>query len=62
MILFLSCGGPGLSSEVGRERVMQMLHESYPGMTSIKVIAQGVVWWTGIDAKIERKIKECPEC
>lgn len=48
--------------DVGRERVMQMLHEGHPGMTRMKEIAQGVVWWPGIDAEIERKIKECPEC
>ena len=28
----------------------------------MKAIARGVVWWPGIDAKIKRKIKECPEC
>ena len=41
---------------------MQMLHEGHPGMTRVKEIARGVVWWPGIDADIERKIKDCPEC
>ena len=48
--------------DVGRERVMEMLHEGHPGMIRMKAIARGVVWWPGIDAEIERKIKECPEC
>jgi len=47
---------------MGRERVMEMLHEGHPGMTRMKVIARGVVWWLGIDAHIEKKVKECPEC
>ena len=47
---------------VGRERVMQMFHEGHPGMTRMKEIARGVVWWPGIDAEIERKIKDCHKC
>ena len=42
-----------------RERAIQILHEGHPGMTRMKAIAQGAVWWPGINAKIERKIKEC---
>ena len=41
---------------------MQMLHEGHPGMTRMKEIARGVVWWPGIDADIEREIKDCHEC
>ena len=46
---------------VGREKVMQMLREGHCGMIRMKAIVQ-VVWWPGINAEIERKIKECPEC
>ena len=41
---------------------MAMLHEGHPGMTRMKAIARGVVWWPGIDAEIEKKVKECPKC
>jgi len=40
---------------------MEMLHEGHPGMTRMKAIDQ-VVWWPGIDAQIEKKVNECPEC
>ena len=48
--------------EAGRGQVMAMLHDGHPGMTRMKAIARGVIWWPGIDAEIERKVKECPEC
>ena len=48
--------------EAGRGQVMAMLHDGHPGMTRMKAIARGVIWWSGIDAEIERKVKECPEC
>ena len=48
--------------EVGRGTVMTMLHDGHPGMTRMKAIARGVVWWPGIDAEIEKKVKECHEC
>ena len=41
---------------------MQLLHEGHPGMTRMNAIAQGVVWWPGIDAEIERKVRECNKC
>ena len=48
--------------EVGRGTVMAMLHKGHPGMTRMKAIAWGVVWWPGIDDEIEKKVKECPKC
>ena len=48
--------------EVGRGTVMTMLHDGHPGITRMKAIARGVVWWPGIDAEIEKKVKECHEC
>ena len=41
---------------------MAMLHDGHPGMTRMKAIARGIVWWPGIDAEIEKKVKECHKC
>ena len=43
--------------EVGRRKVMEMLHDGHPGMTRMKAIAQGIVWWPGIDAELEKKVR-----
>ena len=48
--------------EVGRGEVMAALHDSHPDMTRMKAIAREIVWWPGIDAEIEKKVKECYEC
>ena len=38
--------------EVRRGKVMEILHDGHPGMTRMKAIAQGIVWWPGIDAEL----------
>ena len=38
---------------------MDELHEGHPGISRIKGLARGVVWWPGIDADLEKKVKEC---
>ena len=47
---------------VGRSKVMDELHEGHPGISRIKGLARGVVWWPGIDADLEKKVKECCAC
>ena len=46
----------------GRNRVMDELHEGHPGISRIKGLARSVVWWPGIDADLEKKVKECTSC
>jgi transposase InsO family protein len=45
-----------------RERVLQELHETHPGMTRMKSIARSYVWWPSIDSDIEKTVRSCHVC
>jgi hypothetical protein len=46
----------------GHDLVLESLHENYPGISRLKAVARGVVWWPGIDTDTERKVKSCLSC
>ncbi len=46
----------------GRSRVMEELHESHPGIARMKALARRFVWWPGMDAELEQKVKSCKQC
>ena len=48
--------------KVGRQRMMEELHQGHPGETRMKSLARSVVWWPGMDAELEGKVKNCLEC
>ena len=48
--------------KVGREQVLNQLHESHPGIVRMKSLARSTVWWPGIDKDIEKKVKSCQQC
>ena len=48
--------------EAGRKLVMEELHLGHPGVSRMKSLACSVVWWPGIDADLEGKVKDCPDC
>ena len=43
----------------GREAVATLLHEGHPGITRMKRLARGYVWWLGMDADLEGVVKAC---
>ena len=46
----------------GRPRVLKMLHEAHPGISRMKGLARGYVWWPGIDEELEKCVKSCETC
>ena len=46
----------------GREKLLEELHFSHPGITRMKSLARSYVWWPSIDAKIELKVRSCEPC
>lgn len=45
-----------------RAKVFDILHETHPGVNRMKGLARSYVWWPGMDAEIENRVKDCPEC
>ena len=48
--------------QAGRGPVMEQIHQGHPGIARMKSLARGIVWWPGIDADLEGKVKDCHEC
>lgn len=46
----------------GRNKVMEELHQGHPGITRIKGLARGFVWWPSMDTDLENMVKSCPNC
>ena len=46
----------------GREAVIRLLHEGHPGISRMKALARGVVWWPGLDFQLDGKVKESVAC
>ena len=45
-----------------RECILEMLHSTHMGVSSMKSLARGYVWWPGLDMEIERVAKKCEAC
>ena len=39
----------------GREKVLNVLHESHPGFVRMKSLAKSYVWWPKMDPRLEKK-------
>ena len=48
--------------EAAREAVIKILQDAHPGITRMKSLARGVVWWHGIDKDLEAKVATCSVC
>ena len=46
----------------GRDREIQELHETHPGIARKKSLARSYVWWPNMDADLEAKVRTCTEC
>ncbi len=46
----------------GQMQLIHKLHEGHPGMSRMKSLASGFLWWPGMDSSIEEKGRRCPEC
>ena len=46
----------------GRQKVLKELHQAHPGMSRMKGLARGYVWWPQMEKGIELKVKSCMEC
>lgn len=42
--------------QAAREAVIKILHDAHPGITRMKSLARGVVWWPDIDKDLEAKV------
>ena len=45
-----------------RQRIIDELHGTHPGIVKMKALARSYVWWPGIDKNLEEKVKTCPTC
>ena len=48
--------------KVGRQRILEELHDSHQGMSRMKERARMVVWWPNIDKEIESMASCCAAC
>ncbi|VDH91898.1 Hypothetical predicted protein [Mytilus galloprovincialis] len=46
----------------GRDIILQELHEGHQGISRMKVLARGYVWWPNMDAEIEQTVRACHKC
>ncbi|KAI7796507.1 hypothetical protein IRJ41_023564, partial [Triplophysa rosa] len=47
---------------VGRAEVLKQLHQCHPGVSRMKALGRGYVWWHKLDQDVERLVKTCCTC
>jgi hypothetical protein len=45
-----------------REAILEELHTCHPGIVRMKSLARSYLWWPGLDAEIEAKVRGCNIC
>lgn len=46
----------------GRPRVIAEFHEVHPGISRMRALARGYVWWPNMDSELEKAVKSCSWC
>ena len=46
----------------GRERILELLQESHPGIVKMTYIDRRVCWWPKLDSDIESYVYNCGNC
>ena len=46
----------------GQAQVIAELHEAHPGISRMKALARGYVWWPNMDRELEDAVKKCQQC
>ena len=60
--LVLLWGARVLIPPPGRAGILQELHVTHPGMSSMKALVRSYMYWPGIDKDIERLVSDCATC
>ena len=55
-------GGRIVVPKAGQAKVLNQLHDSHPGVSKMKGLARGIVWWPGINKDVEERVKSCAQC
>ncbi|XP_055688348.1 uncharacterized protein K02A2.6-like [Lutzomyia longipalpis] len=45
-----------------RRKMLSQLHHAHPGMSRMKSLARGYIFWPGIDGDIEHVVRQCEDC
>lgn len=45
-----------------QERMLQLLHETHQGASSMKAVARSLFWWPGMDREIQELSAQCVSC
>lgn len=51
-----------LVPEQFRAKILGQLHHTHPGIVRMKALARSYVYWPGMDADIEAKVRNCVNC
>ena len=55
-------GGRVVVPPPGQDSVLAELHSGHPGISRMKSLARGLVWWPGLDKDIETVVQQCSSC
>ena len=45
-----------------RKQLLEELHRDHPGISRMKLVARGYMWWPGLDREIEKLAQSCETC